>query len=138
MNRKGLFRVAVRKFDPFESAIRKQWESFELQEASGLKLDAVAFDLHPLANALFVQQGLMRGEWDVTLLSTDWVATACERQCLLDLSTMLQTDPPEQYPEGWSESLLRMQRIGGAIYGVPYHNGPECLLLRSDLFDDVK
>jgi multiple sugar transport system substrate-binding protein len=138
MDRKGLFRVAVRKFDPFESAIRKQWESFELQEASGLKLDVVVFDLHPLANALFAQQGLMRGEWDVTLLSTDWVATACERQCLLDLSTMLQTDPPEQYPEGWSESLLRMQRIGGAIYGVPYHNGPECLLLRGDLFDDTK
>jgi len=138
MDRQGLFRIAVRKFDPFESAMQKQWENFEGSASTGLTFDPVAFDLHPLAGALFEQQGLIRGEWDITLLSTDWVATAHEQQCLLDLSTILRTDPPDQYPEGWSESLLRMQSVAGAVYGVPYHNGPECLLLRSDLFDDPK
>jgi len=137
MERTGLFRIAVRKFDPFESAIRRQWESFTQSSATELQLDAIAYDLHPLVETLFERLGLEQGEWDVAFLSTDWLAAASEAKCVVDLSEMLKADAPEGYPEGWSESLLRMQTVGGAVYGGPYHNGPECLLLRKDLFDDA-
>jgi multiple sugar transport system substrate-binding protein len=31
--------------------------------------------------------------------------------------------------------LLRLQRFDGRILGLPYHDGPECLIYRSDLFE---
>jgi len=136
MPRDQQFRIAVRKFGPFESAIQKQWKIFVESSASDLMLEAVAFDLHPLYESLFEQQGLLLGEWDIAFMSTDWIATASEAKCVVDLSELLRSDPPIGYPDGWTESLLRMQRIGDAVYGIPYHNGPECLLLRKDLFEN--
>jgi multiple sugar transport system substrate-binding protein len=137
MGRDGQLRIAVRKFDPFESAIRRQWEIFSKAHAVELELEAMAFDLHPLYGTLFEERGLLLGDWDIAFLSTDWIAAAGEARCLVDLSDLLREDAPDGYPTAWTESLLRMQRIGDAVYGVPYHNGPECLLLRKDLFEDV-
>jgi len=131
------FRIAVRKFGPFESAIQKQWEIFAAASATSLTLEAEAFDLHQLYETLFEKQGLLRGEWDIAFMSTDWIAAASEAKCVIDLSELLRCDPPPDYPAAWTESLLRMQRMGDAVYGVPYHNGPECLLIRKDLFEDV-
>jgi multiple sugar transport system substrate-binding protein len=131
------FRIAVRKFGPFESAIRKQWEIFTKSTAWDLTLEAETFDLHPLYESLFEHKGLLLGEWDIAFMSTDWVAAANEAKCVVDLSELLRSDPPPNYPDGWTESLLRIQKIGDAVLGIPYHNGPECLLVRKDLFDDV-
>lgn len=52
-SRLGQFRVALRKFGPFESALAKQWGDFELLNRTGLELHAVALGLHPLYEALF-------------------------------------------------------------------------------------
>lgn len=54
----------------------------------------------------------------------------------MDLTPFLRRDPPEDYPCGWSESLLRLQNVNGAILGLPYHDGPECLIYRTDLFNN--
>lgn len=136
MSREGQFRIAVRKFSPFESAIRKQWEAFERVERTGLVLDAVALDLHPLSEALFASGGLVRGDWDVAFLVTDWIASAHEQHAVVDVSDLLREEPPEGYPDGWSASLRRQHEIGGEILGLPYHDGPECLIYRRDLLED--
>jgi multiple sugar transport system substrate-binding protein len=138
MKRNDLFRIAVRRFAPFESAIQKQWEAFTSANTVDLQLDAASFDLHPLSSTLFAERGLEQGEWDVAFVSTDWIAAGAEAGCFVDLSSFIESDPPDDYMAGWSESLLRMQRTGQAVYGFPYHNGPECLLLRKDLFDNPK
>src|SRR5690606_31597922 len=44
--------------------------------------------------------------------------------------------PPEDYPQGWPYSLLELQRCGERILGLPFHDGPECLIYRKDLFGD--
>lgn len=136
MSRKRVFRIAVRRFEPFEIAIRTQWEKFARDTAVDLELEIVAFDLPDLYDTLFVQKGLASGTWDIAFLSTDWIAAAAEQMCLTDLAGKLSEDPPEGYPGAWMPSLLRMQTVGERILGVPYHNGPECLLLRKDLFND--
>jgi multiple sugar transport system substrate-binding protein len=130
------FRVAVRRFGPFESAIRKQWDAFEQTAATGLELEAVALDLHPLAESLFEKEGLKRGDWDVAFLNTDWVATALDSGAVLDLAPLLAAAPPQDYPHGWSPSLLRLQEKDRQVIGLPYHDGPECLIYRKDLFED--
>ena len=50
---------------------------------------------------------------------------------------LLKSEPPQDYPGGWTESLLRLQQIDGAVHGVPFHDGPECLIYRKDLFEDA-
>jgi ABC-type sugar transport system, periplasmic component len=137
-SRGQLFRMAVRKYAPFEQAIRAQWESFEAQASTGLTLDLVVLDLKHLEEALFTTHGMRHGDWDVSFLSTDWIASMYAQQCALDLAPLLQQNPPQDYPSGWSDSLLRLQRIGDSILGVPYHDGPECLIYRRDLFEDAR
>jgi multiple sugar transport system substrate-binding protein len=136
MKRDQSFRIAVRKFDPFESAIRKQWDAFEAIAQTGFTLQAEAFDLPALTETLFGREGLLRGDWDVAFINTDWIAAIHESRSVVDLATFLKQNPPDDYPEGWMPSLLRLQQIDGSILGVPYHDGPECLMYRKDLFAD--
>ena len=74
MGRAETFRIAVRKYGPFENAIAKQWASFEAKAQTGLALEAVAMDLHPLEEALFANNGMANGDWDVGFVATDWIA----------------------------------------------------------------
>lgn len=134
MSHRDTFRIAVRKFGPFEAAIAQQWASFCARTGCRLQLKAVALDLHPLHEALFVQGGLVRGHWDVAFVVTDWLAEAHAHGALLDLAPRLASVPPPDFPTGWAESLLRAQRFGPAVLGLPYHDGPECLIYRRDLF----
>ncbi|HEV2274128.1 MAG TPA: extracellular solute-binding protein [Acidobacteriaceae bacterium] len=136
MSRQERFRVAIRKFAPFESAIQKQWAAFETLEKTGLQLETEALDLHPLSESLFGNEGLLRGAWDVSFISTDWLALIDQTRSVVDLAPFLQADPPEGYPSGWTPSLLRMQQFGSSVLGVPYHDGPECLIYRRDLLED--
>lgn len=131
-------RIAVRKFAPFESAIRKQWEDFESERRSGFTFEPVALDLLPLTEALFENNGLRDGSWDIAFLNTDWVATSCQREEVVDLAEFILLNPPEDYPHGWTDSMLRLQQKNGRIAGLPYHDGPECLIYRKDLFEDPR
>ena len=135
-NREKEFRIAVREYGPFESALARQWSAFEAFHHTGLELMAVPLDLHSLYESLFVKRGLIQGDYDVALVSTDWLAEAAESEALADLSADLRTAPPEGYPGAWSESLLRLQQFGTRMLGLPYHDGPECLIYRRDLFED--
>ena len=126
----------MRKFAPFEAAIVKQWEDFEKQRRSGFTIEPVALDLMPLTETLFERGGLKDGTWDMAFLNTDWIAAACQRKELTDLTEFIRLNPPEDYPHGWTDSMLRLQQTNGIIAGLPYHDGPECLIFRKDLFDD--
>lgn len=128
-------RIAVRKFAPFESAIARQWEDFESERRSGFALEPVALDLLPLTETLFDRQGLRNGTWDIAFINTDWIAATCHRRELADLQEFIQANPPEDYPHGWTDSMLRLQQKDGTVAGLPYHDGPECLLYRKDLFE---
>jgi multiple sugar transport system substrate-binding protein len=135
MSRDHEFRVAIRKFGPFESAIRKQWDAFEAGNRTGFILKAEAFDLDDLTATLFDKEGLERGEWDIAFINTDWIAAIHRIGCVADLGPFLKRNPPDGFPDAWAPSLLRLQNVNGFIAGVPYHDGPECLIFRKDLFE---
>ena len=130
-------RIAVRKFAPFESAIEKQWADFERRHRSGFTLEMVPLDLVPLTQTLFDGASLKDGTWDIAFINTDWIASACGRGEFKDLREFIRRNPPEDYPQGWTDSMLRLQQHGEAIAGLPYHDGPECLIYRKDLFEDA-
>jgi multiple sugar transport system substrate-binding protein len=135
MSRGSRFRIAIRRFGPFESAIRKQWDRFCQTEQEAPELEAEAFDLPELYETLFEREGLRRGDWDVGFINTDWVAAARATGAVLDLADHLRSAPPHGYPGAWTPSLLRLQQCDGAVLGLPYHDGPECLIYRRDLLD---
>ncbi len=138
MRRAETFRIAVREFGPFESAIAKQWQAFESFSHTGLTLDRRAFDLHTLQTTLLDRGGLASADWDVAFLNTDWVPFVQHASLVIDLAPLLRQNPPCDYPSGWTPSLLRLQEQNGKIAGIPYHDGPECLIYRRDLLEDPR
>ncbi len=136
MSGESSFRVAIRKFGPFESAIQKIWRSLQETMGSALTLDAEALDLNPLYESLFTRGGLKDGTWDVAFIVTDWLAEAVDQGALLDLAPYMRTAPVPDYPQGWTPSLTQFQHFGDAVYGLPYHDGPECFIYRRDLFEN--
>ncbi len=137
MSRKT-FRIAVRKYEPLEAVVPIFWEKYKEKSGSRLELEAVPMDLNPLYEAIFTEKGLHQGGWDVAHVNTDWLAGAKEDGALLDISPYIETDPPEGYPDGWPPALLRLQTFGKQIYGLPFHDGPECFIYRKDLFNDAE
>jgi multiple sugar transport system substrate-binding protein len=81
--------------------------------------------------------GCRDGEWDLFLCSSDWLAPLMRRDDLRPLGEPLAADPPADWPDGWSSSLLSLQNgPDGVPRGLPYHDGPEMFMYRGDLFDD--
>ena len=130
------FRVAIRRFDPFERSIQQQWADFQAVSGCPLRLEWESLDLNPLVDSLFARGGLHNGTWDIAFVVTDWLAEAVADGSLLDLAPFMATNPVPDYPGGWATALTGMQQFGEAVYGLPYHDGPECLVYRSDLFAD--
>jgi len=130
------FKIAVRAFGPFECALRKQWHAFNESAPTGLDLELDSLELNALHRVLFEEHGALADEYDVVFINTDWIAALHRERNVLDLGPYLQAHPPEDYSHGWTPSLLRLQSVNGTILGLPYHDGPECLIYRHDLFHD--
>ena len=128
-------RIAVRKFGPFETAIAKQFASFVEASGTDATLEAVPMDLNPLHEAIIGSSGLANGDWDIAFMATDWLAEAQAAGLLEDLTSHLRDAPIGDFPDGWSPSLTGLQRFAGGIWGMPYHDGPECLIYRRDLLE---
>jgi len=129
-------RIAVRKFGPFESALQKLWDSYCLETGCNLKAEMVPMDLDNLHNAILEKDGLKNGDWDIAHVVTDWLFEAWKTGGLEDLAPYINQNPPDDFPDGWSSSLLGQQEFGEAVVGLPFHDGPECLIYRKDLFSD--
>jgi len=127
-------KIKYRTFDGFERAIAAQTAHF-----SALRPD-VGFELshggpEEIYAEMVEQGGATDGRYDVMLTLTDWLPDLIRRKGLRSIDTYLASDPPEGWPGGWSDSVLGLQRDAqGAIYGLPYHDGPEIFHYRTDLF----
>lgn len=129
-------RVAVRQFEPFTQGVLGAWDRYCAQTGCTLSIEAVPMELHPLYDAILGTGGLKSGVWDLSMINTDWLAEAYAKEALLDLKPLIEKKPPEGFPEAWSDSMLGFQDFGDAVVGLPYHDGPECLIYRRDLFED--
>ena len=127
-------RIAVRRFDPFESAIRRQAADFARSAGLEVRAELEPLELNDLHGRLFAQRGLADGSLDIAFLSTDWLAQAQAAGLIDDLTAHLARAPIADFPAAWSPSLLGLQSFAGGFWGFPYHDGPACLIYRKDLF----
>jgi multiple sugar transport system substrate-binding protein len=137
LNPTGTFRIAVRKFPPFEAAMQRFWEQYCLFTGCTLQLEMVVMDLHELYDSTIANGGLAKGEFDLAHINTDWVYAGYLADAFEVLNPYLDQQKPDNYPEGWSSSLLGLQKFGDDIVGLPFHDGPECLIYRKDLFENA-
>lgn len=130
-------RIAVRKFDPFEITLHKLWEAFCIENNCTVEVEMIPMELHDLYEATLATNGLQNGHWDIAHLNTDWILDAVKSKSVENLNSFITQNPPENFPEGWHTSLLQLQQIENGIYGLPFHDGPECLIYRKDLFENT-
>lgn len=129
-------RVAVRRFDPFEAAIAELFSSWVQPHGAHVELDLVPLDVLDLHQQLLADGGLSDGSFDVAFLVTDWLPQAIGEGHLLNLGSMVAALIPD-HDDVWPASLRAFQQADEGIYGIPYHDGPECLVYRRDLFEDA-
>ena len=130
-------RIAVRKFDPFESTLQKLWDLFCLKNNIQIEAEMIPLELHDLYEETIASEGLKNGKWDIAHLNTDWIFDAANEKAVLDLNSLISQNAPQDYPQGWHQSLLHLQQINNGTYGLPFHDGPECLIFRKDLFENA-
>jgi multiple sugar transport system substrate-binding protein len=130
-------RIAVRKFDPFESAIRLQVADFARATGEDVGVELEPLELNDLHRRLIGERGLADGSLDIAFLSTDWLAQAQAAGLIEDLTAQLARAPLPGFPQAWSPSLLGLQSFAGGFWGLPYHDGPACLIYRRDLLAEA-
>ncbi len=130
-------RIAVRRFDPFENAIRRQFADFAQAAGCDARVEVEPLELNDLHRRLFAARGLADGSLDIAFLSTDWLAEAQAAGLIGDLTPHLERAPIADFPGAWSPSLLGLQSFAGGFWGLPYHDGPACLIYRRDLLAEA-
>ncbi len=128
-------RVAVRKFTDFEDALAEQIALYRDLHPD-VSLEAVPLDLHDLHAELFKYDGLSSGKWDIGYIVTDWLTEAIQNRTVEDLAPYLRDKPIPEWPHGWARSIVEPLYFEGKLYTLPWHDGPECLIYRRDLFED--
>jgi multiple sugar transport system substrate-binding protein len=138
MRPKNVLRIAVRKFEPFERAMEKLWNRYQQESGCTLEVELVAMDLDDLYRTTLLEKGLGNGDWDIAHMNTDWLFEANSNEILEDIQPYINQNPPDNFPLGWSSSLLELQQFENKTLGLPFHDGPECLVFRKDLFEDER
>lgn len=128
-------RIAFRDYADFEHALAEEARLFEAQ-TPGTRVELVPLNIHTLHHEAIAGGGLRDGCFDLALLVTDWLAEGMAAGALEDLLPWHALAPLPDWPGGWARSLVRPLLFGDRLSSIPWHDGPECLVYRSDLFSD--
>ena len=136
-------RLISRQFVGFERSFSRQAKAFV--EAGGTEVVTEFLEVEDLYDRMVSRKGCLTSDFDLILAVTDWYPTLIAQGALVPLDPLLKADPPLDWEQGgWMESMLMLQRedqpsgSGGRIYGLPYHDGPEMLIFRRDLFESER
>jgi multiple sugar transport system substrate-binding protein len=128
-------RIALRNYKDFENALEEEARLFEAIHP-GVDVALISVGIHELYRSALTDGGLQEGRFDLALLVTDWLAEGVASDAFEDLQPWQQRRPIADWPDGWARSLVRSLVFGNTLCSLPWHDGPECLVYRSDLFAD--
>ena len=129
-------RIAIRNYSDFENALGEEARLFESVHP-GIQLELVSVGIHELYDLAIGNGGLREGRFDLALLVTDWLAEGVAGGAIENLQIWHERLPIPDWPSGWPRSLIRSVVFGDMVSSLPWHDGPECLVYRSDLFNDA-
>jgi multiple sugar transport system substrate-binding protein len=128
-------RIVLRNYKDFEDALAEEARLFE-EVHPGIHVDLISVGIHELHRSALTENGLLHGRFDIALLITDWLAEGVAMGALEDLQLWQSRISIQDWPSGWAHSLVRPLVFGQSLSSLPWHDGPECLVYRSDLFAD--
>ena len=129
-------RIALREYADFENAMAALIERYTADKPD-VTIEAVPLNLETLHRELFTSHGLRSGKWDMALIVTDWLADAVSGGDIENLTSYMLAEPCPDWPKGWAQSLTEPLDFDGEYYSIPWHDGPECLIYRRDLFESL-
>jgi multiple sugar transport system substrate-binding protein len=130
--------LVYRQFEGFQNALTQQIAAYQKHQPE-VEIEISALDVQPLYETMVAGGGAKRGDADLFMAVTDWLPELIRDGHVDSLDDFLAADPPPDWPGGWTDSVLALQRdAAGRVYGLPYHDGPEVFLYRTDLFGDPK
>lgn len=125
-----------REFVGFSRALARQEEAYAATHP-GFQLRRRGFDVPELYDEMIGQRGCFTDQVDLFVAVTDWLPELIQSGAITPLNGYLDADPPPDWPDGWADSVRRLQRDAlGTVYGMAYHDGPEVFMYRTDLFGD--
>ncbi len=128
-------RILLRNYHDFESALEEEARLFE-QDNPAVEVELTSIGIHELYDTALSRGGLHEGHFDLALLVTDWLAEGVASGALEDLNLWQRRTPIQDWPDGWARSLVRPLIFGSRLSSLPWHDGPECLTYRKDLFEN--
>lgn len=126
-------RIALRNYKDFENALEEEARLFEANHPD-IRVELVSVGIHELYESALRKGGLREGRFDLALLVTDWLAEGFSSGAIEDLRSWQERMPIPKWPEDWASSLVRPLVFRAKLSSLPWHDGPECLVYRSDLF----
>ncbi len=130
-----MLRILLRNYQDFERALEEEARGFEASHP-GVQVELVSVSIHDLYRRALTDKGLRQGSFDLALLVTDWLAEGIASEALENLNPWHLRGPIPDWPTGWAPSLVRPLVFGDQLSSLPWHDGPECLVYRKDLFAD--
>ncbi len=131
-------RLISREFVGFERAFARQLADYR-REHPDFEMDFEYLDVPRLFETMVDQRGALGDTQDLFLAVTDWLPQLMRDGLVLCLDDYLKADPPPDWPGGWPVTLRGLQQdVGGRTFGIPYHDGPEVFMYRTDLFEDAQ
>jgi len=128
-------RLALRNYSDFENALTEEARLFEAHHP-GVKVELDSIGIHELYKSAITDGGLRDGHYDLALLVTDWLSEGMAGGAFEDLLPWHQRIPIHDWPHGWPRSLREPLIFADRLSSLPWHDGPECLVYRTDLFND--
>jgi multiple sugar transport system substrate-binding protein len=128
-------RIVIRNYADFENALDEQARLFESLHP-GTHVEIISVGIHELHDQALTAGGLREGHFDLALFVTDWLAEALAANAIQDLHPWHARIAIPDWPHAWSPSLVKSVVFGDQLSSLPWHDGPECLVYRSDLFAD--
>jgi multiple sugar transport system substrate-binding protein len=114
-------KIAIRDQDAFIRAFAHLAEAFSAKTGHPVEVESFPIEEH--------YRQLFSGDHDLHLTLTDWLAEAVEREAVFPLPFELSTD---QYTSGLIDVVTYQENA----MALPFHDGPQVLHYRKDLFND--
>jgi len=131
-----VLKLISREFDGFARSFGLQAEHYERLNPH-IVIQREFSEIHRLYDRMIAGREALGADYDLMLCTTDWIPEAIRDELLTPLNEFLDADPPEGWPDAWSPSMRGLQTAAdGKVYGIAYHDGPEIMLYRSDLFEN--
>ncbi|MFY7807933.1 MAG: extracellular solute-binding protein, partial [Fimbriimonadaceae bacterium] len=125
--------LTTREQDTFEAALAWQIEEFQRQRPD-VRITVQPRPIHDHYVAMVEQGGA--ADVDLFLCCTDWLPDAAAQGLLTPLDELFAAAPLPDWPDAWHPAMQKLVVQQGQLVGLPWHDGPEVFMVRTDLFED--